>query len=361
MRILFDIGHPGHVHLYKYLYKELKERGHILFVSVRDIPIAKHLLEVYNMPYIDLGRKRDSKLGKAISVIQQDLKLYSFVRKHKIDYGISSGIVLAHLSKLTNMRSFMFDDDDDSSEPLVVKFGHPYSDIVFTPSSILRKSKKCIYYKGTHELAYLHPNRFNPDKSVLSKIGIIEGEKYFLLRFVAFKGHHDGGHYGINIEQKRQIIQLLLKFGKVLITSERPIEPEFEKYRLSIPPEDIHSLMYYASMFIGDSQTMISEAATLGLPAFKCNTFAGQLSVPNEIEKKYGLCFAYHPNDFAKFYNNILKVLTDEKIKEVWSKRQKMFLQDKIDVTAFIVWYIDNYPKSSVILKENPNLQNTFH
>lgn len=360
MRILIDIGHPAHVHLFKYIYSELIKNGHTLFVSVRDIPIAKHLLKVYEMPFIDLGPKRDSKIGKAITVILQDFKLYSFVKKNKIDIGLSSGIVLAHISKLTKMKSVMFDDDDDKAEPLVVKYGHPFADVVFTPSPISRESKKSISYLGTHELAYLHPNRFIPDRSVIEKIGIKKDDKYFLLRFVAFKGHHDGGHYGINIEQKRKIIQLLLKYGKVFITSERAIEPELEKYRLPVMPEEIHSLMYYSSLFIGDSQSMISEAAIMGVPALKCNTFAGQLSVPNELEQKYGLCYAYHPNDFDQFYKHIQRILEDNNVKKEWLEKQKRFFEDKIDVTAFLVWFIENYPQSEDIMRKNPDYQYNF-
>ena len=53
MNILIDIGHPGHVHLFKYVAAELKAKGHQLFYSVRDIPVAKRLMDKYNMAYID--------------------------------------------------------------------------------------------------------------------------------------------------------------------------------------------------------------------------------------------------------------------------------------------------------------------
>jgi len=39
--------------------------------------------------------------------------------------------------------------------------------------------------------------------------------------------------------------------------------------------------------------------------------------------------------------------------------RQKM-LKDKIDVTAFMVWLIKNYPKSAKIMRENPDYQERF-
>lgn len=360
MNILIDIGHPAHVHLLRYVGEELKRKDHAVYYSTRDVKVAKRLMEYYGMEYVDLGGKKDSIFGKAMTILSQDWKLFWYVRKKKIDIGLSSGIVLSHVSKLSSMKSFVFDDDDDAAEPLVVKYAHPYSAVVFTPSAIRRGTPNALYYEGCHELAYLHPNHFKPDASVLKKAGLSQNEKYFIMRFVAFKGHHDVGQQGISLEQKRRLVNLLSRHGRVIITSEREIEPEFEQYRLPVPPEEIHSLMYYATMFLGDSQTMTSEAAIMGVPALKCNTFAGNLSVPNELEQKYGLCYAYHPNDFEAFYQHIEQLLNTPNLKDEWQKKKKKFLQEKIDPTAFFVWFIENYPESKRIMKENPDYQYHF-
>ena len=131
MRILVDIGHPGHVHLLRHLAKELQQRGHTIHYSVRDIPVAKRLMEVYGMtPWLDLGAKSDTVSGKAMAVIRQDVLLGKYVLENKIDLGLSSGISLGHISKITHMKSIMFDDDDDQAEPLVTRYGHPFSNIV---------------------------------------------------------------------------------------------------------------------------------------------------------------------------------------------------------------------------------------
>ena len=361
MNILIDIGHPAHVHLFKNVARQLTDNGHNIFYSVRDIPVAKRLMEEYGMAsYLNLGDKKDSLLGKGWTIVRQDLQMLHFVRKNKIDIGISSGIVLSHIASVTKMKSFIFDDDDDAAELLVVRFGHPLADVTFTPDCIRRKTKNALYYAGIHELAYLHPNRFVPDATVLEKAGIIDGERFFIMRFVAFKGHHDINQGGLSLEQKLALIDLLKPYGRVIITSERAVESEFEQYRLPVPPEDIHSLMAFASMFIGDSQTMTSEAAILGVPALKCNTFAGRLSVPNELEQKYGLCYAYHPDDFDKFYAHVKRLLEDEHTKEKWAEKRTRLLSDKIDVTAFFIWFIENYPESRKIMKENPDYQYRF-
>lgn len=349
MNILIDIGHPGHVHLLHGVAEEMKKRGHIVFYSVREIPVAKQLMEHYGMtPWINLGGKKDSLWGKAKTVLHQDAQLLKFVRQNNIDIGLSSGLVLSHVSKLSRMKSYVFDDDDDIVEPLSVKFEHPMSNVVFTPDCIQRKTKHAVYYAGTHELAYLHPNRFKPNPNVLQHAGIQEGERFFIMRFVALKGHHDVGQQGLTLEQKQSLVELLKPHGRVIITSERAIEPEFEPYRLPVPPEEIHSLMAYSSMFLGDSQTMTSEAAILGVPALKCNTFAGRLSVPNMLEQKYGLCYAYQPTQFDEMYHHIEQLLAcnPKALKNEWQTKRQHMLNDMIDPTEFFVNYIESTCKA---------------
>lgn len=344
MNILVDIGHPGHVHLLKHTAEVLTNKGHHVYYSVREIPVAIRLMEHYGMtPYLNLGGKKDRLWGKAKTVLHQDIEMLKFVKRHHIDIGLSSGIVLSHVAQLTSLKSLVFDDDDDAAEPLVVKFGHPLSDIVFTPECIQRKTKRAIYYAGTHELTYLHPNRFKPDPSVLKHAGITEGERFFIMRFVALKGHHDIGQQGLTLDQKKTLVELLEQHGRVIITSERAIEQEFEKYRLPVPPWEIHSLMAYSSMFVGDSQTMTSEAAVLGVPALKCNTFAGRLSVPNMLENKYGLCFAYTPEHFDDMLAHIKELLEQNpnELRKEWQAKRLRLLSDMIDPTEFFVNYIE--------------------
>jgi len=350
MNILVDIGHPAHVHLFHPLSQELSEHGHRLFYSVRDIPVAIRLMEYYGMtPYLNMGHKRDNLYGKAQDVLHQDLRLLHFVRRRHIDLGISSGIVLGHVSKFSRMKSYLFDDDDDAVEPLIIKYGHPFSDAVFTPDCIHRATRHAIYYPGTHELAYLHPDRFSPDPSVLQRAGIQQGERFFILRFVALKGHHDVGQQGLTLEQKKSLVELLKPHGRVIITSERAIEPEFESYRLPVPPEDIHSLMAYSSMFLGDSQTMTSEAAILGVPALKCNTFAGNLSVPNMLEQRFDLCYAYRPSQFDDMYRHVERLLArdSEELKREWQCKRQRLLEETNDPIDFFVKYIEDHESLS--------------
>ena len=360
MNILIDIAHPAHVHLIKNVYKVLCKKGHNVVVTVKDIPVALRLLRYYEIPYIYLGGKSDSLIGKALIQLKYNLKLWLLIRKYKIDIGFGSSLTIAQLSKYTHIKSVILDDDDDEVEPLFVKFAHSIADVILSPDVINRKSPATIGYSGYHELSYLHPNYFEPDSSVFDDLGIKEGDFFSVLRFNAFKAHHDVGVEGLSIENKRKIISILERYGKVFITTERNIDEEFRRYQLKMEPEKIHSLLYYATIFVGDSQTMTSESALLGTPAVKCNTFAGKLSVPNDIEGRYQLCFSFLPDQTELMFSKLTEILNTVDLKEVFQQRQQKMLADKIDVTAFFTWFIENYPESAKIMRSNPDYQYRF-
>lgn len=360
MNILMDIAHPAHVHLLKNTYVELSKRGHKVFVTVKDIPSAIALLDKFQIPYTYLGGKKDSLVGKALLQLKYNFKVWWLVILNRIDIGFSSSLTLTHISRITRMQSIVLDDDDDDVEPLFVKYAHPYADVVLSPECAKRATKKLISYRGYHELAYLHPNRFVPDASVLTEIGLKRDEPYFVLRFNAFKAHHDIGVQGLSIENKRKLIAYLEPKGRVFITTERNIDDEFKKYQLLLSPEKAHSLIYYATMLIGDSQTMTSEAAVLGTPAIRSNSFVGKISYLEEEEHKYGLTYGFLPDEFNAMQLKIDELLSLPNLKGIWQERRESMLREKIDVTAFYVWFIENYPESKRIMKENPDFQNSF-
>ena len=360
MNVLIDIGHPGHVHLFRNLYFRLVHKGHNVLVVTQDINSAKTLLEAFKIPYSAVGIKRNGIIGKGLAMFRNTMILLSFARKNKIDFCISSTPSLMQVSALLGIPSIFMDDDDDPVEPLVCHFAHPFSSVILSPESTIRKTSKNIYYQGYHELAYLHPSVFEPDEKILDKINVKEGEPFFIIRFVALKGHHDRNAFGLSGEQKQIIIKELSKYGKVFITSEKEMDDWFKPYQLKIPFQEIHSLLYYASLFVGDSQTMTSEAAILGTPAIRCNTFVNQITYLNEEEEKYDLTYGFHPDDFDNFLNKVIELASNPEIKNIWGEKRKKLLSDKINVTSFLVWFIENYPESKDEMKKNPDYQYTF-
>lgn len=365
MNILIDIVHPAHVHLVRNFYHEMVGRGHKVVVTCKDIPSARQLLEMYKIPYIYLGEKKDNIWLKAVEQLWFNLRLLRIARKEGCTLAFGSSITLAHIAALSKWSLFgkrinaiLLDDDDDEVEPLYAKYGHPFADVVLSPMETPRKTEKVVYYPAYHELAYLHPKRFVPDASVLDDAGIhyeldgkgnvVNVEPYFVMRFNAFKAHHDVGVVGLTIENKRRMVELLSQHGKVFITTERNIDEEFMPYQLRVPQDKVHSLLYYATMFVGDSQTMTSEAAVLGTPSIRCNTFVGRIHYLEEEEHRYGLTYGFRPDASEEMFARVEELLAmgTAALKAEWGKRREVLLKEKIDYTAFLTYFIESYPQS---------------
>jgi len=162
------------------------------------------------------------------------------------------------------------------------------------------------------------------------------------------------------MDQKRKLIETLSEYGNIYITTEDKIDHEFEKYQLKSNPDDIFSLLYYATLFVGDSQTMTNEAAVLGTPALRLNSFVGRISYLEQQEKKYNLAFGFRPTEFNLMISKIRELLCDSNIKEEWQRKRKIMLNDKIDVTGFLVDLIDSYPESISYMKNNADYFDKF-
>ena len=104
---------------------------------------------------------------------------------------------------------------------------------------------------------------------------------------------------------------------------------------------------------------MTTEAAILGTPAICISSWAFQSGNLLELKHyKLGECFS--PDEIDKAIQKAISYLKDKTIKEKWKNKKNNFLSNKINVSSFLIWFIENYPKSRKIMKENPDFQNRF-
>lgn len=359
--LLIDINHPAHVHLFRHFIQEMKSRGHRVVVTAKNVDSITSLLKLYHIDYIDTGRKKDHILQKYLYEFVHLLKVLAIVVRRRIDVGIGVSMVLPIVSKLTPMVTFALDDDDLAATPIFGRFTS-YADVILNPDALAHENRGSgqICHPSYHELAYLHPNRFRPDAGVLREIGLSPGEPFFVLRFNAFKAHHDAGVHGLSTEQKVEIVDFLKSFGRIFITTERTIEPALKAYQVPVSPDKIHSLLYYATLFVGDSQTMTTEAALLGTPAVKLNSFAGRLSIPNEIENKYRLCYSFQPHNVEAMFCKIQELVLNPDIKAEWQTRRNAMLRDKVDLTSFLVALVTDSPAAGPEINASPLAGNFY-
>lgn len=344
MRILIDIGHPAHIHLFKNFAWKMQEKGHKILFTCRDREFVLQLLQVYGFIYENFGRHYKSIGGKIQGLIKNELQMFNTAIQFKPDLFLSHGSTIAALTSfLLNKPHISFEDTFNMEQ---VRLYLPFTDVVLTgdyPHPSL--GKKEIKYPGYHELAYLHPNVFTPDERVLEMLGVKKGEKYAIVRFIAWQATHDIGHKGISYENKIKLVNTLSQHLRVFISSETELPDELKKYKINIPPEQMHNALAFAHLFIGESGTMASESAVLGTPAIFINSkHFGCI----DNQASYGLLFTYTESeqDQIQAIEKAEEIATNIYAKQELITKRNNLLADKIDVTEFLVWFVENYPES---------------
>ena len=179
-----------------------------------------------------------------------------------------------------------------------------------------------------------------------------------IMRFVSWKASHDLGHTGIR--DQTGLAGQMEDYGRVIITSEKPLIPALEKYRVPVPVEKIHDLMYYATLLYGESATMASECAVLGTHAIFCD-FAGR-GYTEEEERLYGLVYNFRLDieSQQRSREKAVELMQRPGLKEEGRQKRSVLLREKIDVTAFFLWFIEHYPESFTLMRESPEIQDWF-
>jgi uncharacterized protein len=357
------MGHPAHFHLFKNVIKNLLAKGNDVIILIKKKDILEELLIRSKLQYQNIlpeGRK-DSKAGLAFGVVKRDIRLLQQCLKSRPDLMIGTSTEIGHIGTLLKIPSINVNEDDANVVPLFSKLSYPWSTHILSPSVCDngRWESKSIKYEGYHELAYLHPNHFNPDKEIVRSYFQVD-KPYFLIRFAKLTAHHDKGIKGINDGLASQIIKILEPAGTVCITSERALDQEFERYRIAINPLDIHHVMAFATLYIGDSQTMAAEAGVLGVPFIRFNDFVGRIGYLNELEQKYKLGFGIKPENPDKLIEVLHELLSMKDLKAIFQSRRNQMLSEKIDLSGFMTWLIEDYPDSVRIIKEDPDYQFKF-
>ncbi len=338
MKILFDIGHPAHVHLFRYPMQILRSRGHETFVICRHKDVAINLLQALNIKYYK-GTTKRSGLASVLELFEWFAGVYKLIKKLDIDVVASIGSPGGSwAAKFQGIPHLTFNDTEKAfSQRLFYKIA---SKSIFTPDAYqLKLGKKHFKYKGFHELSYLRPEYFTPDPGILDELGVEPDEPYVIMRFVKWGATHDYGQSGISQYIKHKAIEEFSKRARVFITSEDKLPSGLEKYHIKILPERIHHAMYYASLYFGESPTMTTESAILGTPAICVSSWACECGNFIILKEHYDLIECFKNGERALEFG--LKCL-DNKVKTLWQTKALKLIEDTIDVAMFIADAIEN-------------------
>lgn len=342
MRILIDIGHPAHVHFFRHPISILRSHDHEVIVTSRDKEFALDLLDeldIRHIPLSSLGKGGLFNLAKELFV--RNYALYKVIKEYKPDFMAAiGGVSIAQVGKLTGIPSLVFYDTENAKLQNAITY--PFASCVIVPRCYEAwvPKRRHIHYDGYHELSYLHPDYFTPDRNRALDNGLAATGDTFFIRLVSWQANHDIGETGWHHKLTRKLANKLGKLGKILISSETALPEDLQQFSYTGKLSEVHHVMAHCRLFIGESATMASECAVLGTPAiYAAETGRGYT---NEQEKKYQLVRNLHKLDW-----NILDSTIDDMLNTPateYAKRRQQLLKDTIDVAAFIVNCIETFP-----------------
>ncbi|WP_266077822.1 DUF354 domain-containing protein [Haladaptatus caseinilyticus] len=333
MKVVITIQHPAHVHFFRHVIKALEEDDHDVHVFARDKDIALVLLDHYDIEHTVLAGKANSLSGLARVQATYEARLLHETMRIRPDVMTAiGGVAVSHVAPLVGARSVVWIDNEGAQSHRLTT---PLAHVVCTPRRFRDDfGSNHVRYDGYHELAYLHPDRFAPNPDRLREYGVTPDEPYFLIRFRQWSALHDVGQNGFSREAKRDLVSFLSNHGDVYVTSESSLPEEFAEYRLPVPPHLVHDLLAFADLYVGDSATMATEAAVLGTPAVRAQSFAGENDMTNFLElAEYGLLYSTADDRDAV---ERAKYLVRDADPETFARRRDRLIEDKIDVVDYV-------------------------
>ncbi|MGH9231670.1 MAG: DUF354 domain-containing protein [Acidimicrobiales bacterium] len=339
MRILIDILHPAHVHFFRNFHDEMADRGHELCVTARAKDRSLDLLDRFGLPYHRLSDQRSGGVGMTVEMVHRTGRLVGLMRRFRPD--VMTGIMgpsIALAGALRRVPAVVFYDTEFATQ--TNRIVYPLAHSVCTPDCYQGKVPGSHHrYAGYHELAYLHPNRFRPDPTKLAAFGVSPDEPYSIVRFVSWQAVHDRRERGLTAAQKRDLVEHLQGHGRVLVSSEAPLPPDLAPLETTGPVHDIHHLTAHAQVVVGESATMSSEAAVLGVPAVFIAT-SGR-GYTDDQEKRYGLVRHFTEDDYDRALATIEELFANSP-REFGRAARQQLLDENIDVTQWMIDYFES-------------------
>ena len=356
MKILIDIAHPAHLHYFRNFAGIFENKGHEVLFTLRDKGIITDLAKSYGLDSIVRSKNEKCKIIYAVKSI---LNIYRIARVYKPDIFLDMGTIFAApVSWLLCKPHIVFDDTESAYKARWIFM--PFISTILTPDIFLiNLGKKHVRFNSFMEMLYLHKHYYSKAGNIKTKLGLLAEEAYVVLRFVSWEAHHDKGLTGLPLEIKLQVVNEFSKYARVFISSESELPDVLRPYKLDIEPALIHDVLAEARLYFGEGATMAMESVILGTPAIYINPNWPGYTI--EAEKR-GLLFNFrldHPSQERAIYTG-LEILQNPKSKvEVLSLGEK-YIKTKIDPTGFLVWFVEEWPESFRIMRENPEYQKKF-
>jgi len=333
MKALFDLNHPAHVHFFRQPMALLRDRGWEVVVTSRVKDVAIPLLTELGIEHQVLSaHSGGGMIGLARELVHRDLALHQLVRKARPEVMAAiGGTFVAHVGWLTRIPSLAFYDTENATLQNAITY--PFATRVVVPRCYKGWAPRShLRYDGYHELSYLHPARFVPDRDLAVRNGLDPQRDNFLVRVVSWQANHDAFEVGWDATLLRKLVAWLAARGKVHVSSEAPLPDDLAAHAYRGGTSDIHHVMAHCRLYVGESATMASEAAVLGVPAiYAAKTGRGYT---DEQEARYGLVRNLRRVNWDALEEASQAML--DVTPGAWHARRQQLLAETIDVAAFV-------------------------
>jgi predicted glycosyltransferase len=337
MRVLVFTNTPAHVHLYKHAVERLQQQGHEVRILAREYGCTTALLEFHDLPYTVYGYCDTSKGSLLRNLPAHYARIVPRTLRYDPDVIFGMGGYAAHAGFVSRTPVVLILDSEPTSLDHAVS--RPFADAMLTPATFRKHlGSKHYVFQGFKESAYLHPDVYTPRPGIRDGLGLEPGDRYAIVRFNAFGSHHDVGVAGFTPERRRELITELAAHATVFVSDE---SGEMDLSSLPARPFELHPALLHdalaqADLLVADTQTMVTEAALLGTPAIRSNSFVGENDMGNFVDlERAGL--VANLREFDAVLDRARELLADESATEEWRRRRDEYLRGTVNLTEVIV------------------------
>lgn len=346
MRFLVDLQHPAEIHVLKNLVALLRVHGHQVRFTGRDKDIVVDLAKEMGEEVQIFGRARKGFWNLILEFFYRTAHLAVIIASWRPDMILAAGdgAFIAVPARLFRVPFLIFYDTEHAT--IANRISYPLATNIYVPDCYNRPvGRSHVRYPSYHALAYLHPAHFTPDPTVLAQAGLAPGEPFSVVRYVAWGAGHDIGLHGLSPGLRVEAVRALATYGRVIVSCEGALPAELEPYRLRLPVHLMHHLMAFAALTFGESATMASEGAVLGVPGVYVDPVGRGYS--DELERRYGLLFNFRPDQETAALAKAIELLRVGD-KATFATRRARMLEEKIDATSYFFEVVTGRPPEKV-------------
>ncbi len=334
--VILDSHHPKDYLAIRRLGERCEANGLRALWTVHDKDVLVDLLREHGFQPHVLTRAQTGLVRKLGELLVYDWRLARIALRSRPLALIGKTISLAQVGRLLGIPSLLINDDSVAGNPQYRYLAGPFATRILTAECLGEDwGARQKSYPGLMELAYLHPNAFQPDPSLRDELGLTADERLFLIRLAAFDAYHDVGGRGLSRALLMQAIARFEARGRVFIVSEKPLVGELARYRLPTAASRLHHVIAACDLVIGDGLTVCVEAALLGVPAIVVGSYVGKHRYANVIEEDFGLMFGFLPGQGEEILSCLEGLLQRPGLKGEWAERRRAMLARWSDPTDF--------------------------